>query len=166
MRTSSLIVLMMLAGCGSGSAQFEEQGDCVPPAGSTMVNVDPSWQPQFQGSCLLPRGATRTQPFERFRTRAEFDARIDVASCPNLSAAMVDFATAEVLLIGGYNNEIGGVSIKFLADDGATRYLGLLGRAVGFPLPDFLVRAPASQKPMVLRSCRSVCVRNCDQAIP
>jgi hypothetical protein len=156
-------LVLLVAGCGGG--HYTLQGDCSPPAGTSTITIDPNWIPQFPGTCLLPPGSTRSAPFEEFRSRAAFEARVDVASCPTLSVASIDFTSTEVLLIGGYDLDSsgGGVLVRNVSEDAANRYLGLLTQPVGFPPPDFLVRLPASPKPIVLRWCHDVCVGNCDK---
>ena len=158
------LLLMLLAGCGAPSGdlvrhegprtpQFSLQGECAPSTVSTPVTVA-----TFTSSCVR----SLAEP-TLLDTAAELDALFE-GSCgdkPN-----VDFRERRVLVVPARGASEWFVFPSFVGERSDALEVGLVIRPQGALPPDALVVLPRVAVPVELRWCRSVCVKNCDVAIP
>lgn len=162
--TKRLLALLLLAGCGARttgelnneqgprSPQFVLQGDCAPSAVSTPVQVT-----SFQSHCLAMPSAPRL-----ITTEQEYDALFD-SGCEK---PVVDFSSSRVLIVPARGASEWFVFTNFVNARSDGLEFGLVIRPQGALPPDSIVVLPLEPAPVELRWCRSVCVKNCDVAIP
>ena len=158
------LLLILLAGCGARtgdlvqnegprSPQFALQGECAPSTASTPVSVR-----TFSSSCIKPLGEPTL-----LDTAFDLDSLFDVTCSdkPN-----VDFSVSRVLVVPARGASQWFVFPNFVGERSDALEVGLVIRPQGSLPPDALVVLPRVPGPVELRWCRSVCVKNCDVAIP
>lgn len=156
-------LLVLLAACGPSRDVTEQtgprvprlvlQGACAPSSVSTAVAP-----PTYTSSCIRPLSAPTL-----LDTAAQFDGLFDVncSDKPN-----IDFALHRVLVVPARGASEWFVFPNFVGERSAALEVGLVIRPQGIPPPDSLLVLPRTPGPVELRWCRSVCVENCDVAIP
>jgi len=137
---------------GPRSPRFVLEGDCAPSARSTPVTVS-----GFQSSCLATLNAPRL-----FDTAAQFDALFD----QNCFKPEVDFNVNRALVVPARGASEWFVFTNFVNERSDGLEIGLVIRPQGSLPPDSIVVLPKNPGAVELRWCRSVCVENCDVAIP
>lgn len=157
-------VALLLAGCGgAGTTRLLEdtgprqprlvlQGDCAPSINSATAAMT-----TFQSQCMRSLGAPTL-----IDTAADFGALFDV----NCQAPAVDFATSRVLVVPARGASEWFVFPNFVMARSDALEVGLVIRPQGALPPDSIVVLPRTPSPVELRWCHSVCVENCDVAIP
>jgi hypothetical protein len=162
-RSAGILMSMWLMGCGAPTVldqveesprrpQFRLEGDCAPSAVSNPVQVT-----SFQSSCLEMVSAPRL-----LSTAEEYDA-IFPAGCEK---PVVDFSARRVLVVPARGASEWFVFTNFVNARADGLEVGLVIRPQGIPPPDSLVVLPLEPGSVELRWCHSVCVKNCDVAIP
>lgn len=158
------LLLVLLAGCGAPtgdlvqnegprSPQFVLQGECAPSTASTPVSVR-----RFSSSCIKSLGEP-TLVDTAFDLEALFD--VTCSDKPN-----IDFFVSRVLVVPARGASQWFVFPNFVGERSDALEVGLVIRPQGSLPPDALVVLPRTPGPVELRWCRSVCVKNCDVAIP
>lgn len=158
------LLLLLLAGCGAPTRdfvqqegprtpQFALQGECAPSTVSTPVTAA-----TFSSSCVRSLGEPTL-----LDTAGELDALFDVncSDKPN-----VDFARSRVLVVPSRGASEWFVFPSFVGERTDALEVGLVIRPQGALPPDALMVLPRVPAVVELRWCRSVCVKNCDVAIP
>jgi len=162
--TSVWASLFFLVACGgepgstldverASGAQFRLEGDCGPSARSTALPVRLS-----STRCLVA-----TQPPTLVET-AEDLRRLVTPGCTE--GLEVDFATSKVLVVSARGASEWFTFINFVQARADALEVGLVIRPQGALPPDTLVVLDRAAPPLELRWCRSVCIANCDQALP
>lgn len=137
---------------GPRSPRFVLQGPCAPSAVSSSTPVDAR-----QSTCV------RSLPAPTLvQTAASFDALFDV----NCEKPAIDFSQRRVLIIPARGASESFVFPNFISERSDAIEVGLVIRPQGAPPPDSMVLLPLTPAALELRWCRSVCVENCDVAIP
>ncbi len=95
-------------------------------------------------------------------TAEQFDALFE-AIC---AKPPVDFTVNSVLVVPAQGASEWFVFTNFVNERNDALEIGLVIRPQGAPPPDSLVVLPRSPGAVELRWCRSVCIKNCDLAIP
>ena len=137
---------------GPRSPRFVLQGQCAPSAVSSSTLVDAR-----QSTCVRPLTAPTL-----VQTAADFDALFDV----NCAKPAIDFSQHRVLIIPARGASEWFVFPNFVNVRSEAMEVGLVIRPQGAPPPDSMVLLPLTPAALELRWCRSVCVENCDVAIP
>jgi hypothetical protein len=156
------VVLAVSSACGARVTDFENQGprsprfvlegQCAPSSVSTPVQVA-----SFQSSCLGSLSAPRL-----IEEVAQFDGLFDV----NCQKPEIDFAANRALIVPARGASEWFVFTNFVNERSDALEIGLVIRPQGALPPDSIVVLPRSPGSVELRWCRSVCVENCDVAIP
>ena len=137
---------------GPRSPQFALQGSCAPSAVSTTRSID-----QRTSTCVRPLTAPTL-----IETAADFDALFDV----NCEKPNIDFSVTRVLIVPARGAQEWFVFPNFVGERSDALEVGLVTRPQGAPPPDTLLLLPVSPATVELRWCHSVCIKNCDVAIP
>ena len=157
-------MLLSLSGCGAPgrielmedpgprSPQFSLQGSCAPSSVSTARALN-----QLTSSCVRPLSAPAL-----IETAADFDALFDV----NCDKPSIDFSVTRVLIVPARGAQEWFVFPNFVGERSDALEVGLVTRPQGALPPDTLVLLPQTPSRVELRWCHSVCVKNCDVAIP
>lgn len=155
-------LLLLLAGCGAPSVVLQEdaarypelvlQGECAPSTVSTALTLS-----SIESRCLRSLSAPTL-----IDEVAGFDALFD-SSCEKPA---VDFAVNRVLVVPARGAREWFVFTNFVNERSDALEIGLVTRPQGALPPDTLLVLPREPARVELRWCRSVCVKNCDVAIP
>lgn len=157
--------LLLVMGCGAPGAttllerdaprqpRLVLQGACAPSVNSSTVAA----MNTLESRCLRPLSTPAL-----IETATDFDALFDV----NCAQPAVDFATSRVLVVPARGAAEWFVFPHFVMERADALEVGLVIRPQGALPPDSLVVLPRAPAPVELRWCRSVCVENCDVAIP
>ena len=156
--------VLLLLGCGGPGTtrlleqdgprqpRFELQGACAPSVNSAVASMT-----TFPSRCVRSLAAPAL-----IDTAADFEALFDV----NCQAPAVDFATHRVLVVPARGATEWFVFPNFVMARSDAIEVGLVIRPQGALPPDSIVVLPLTPSPLELRWCHSVCVENCDVAIP
>lgn len=156
------VALVLLAACGGPpdtvlnqggprGPRFVLRGDCAPSTRATVTITDASTLHCTESS-LSPT---------LFESDAAWTAQFG-DRCPH----GVDLSQARFVLVPARGAQEWFVFPNFVAQRDDAIELGLVIRPQGALPPDTVVRLPRDGRPIELRWCRSVCVENCDVAIP
>lgn len=128
------------------------EGQCAPSTASNPVTVT-----TLTSSCLRPLGEPTL-----LDTQADLDGLFD----PTCEKPAVDFGTYRVLVVPARGASEWFVFPNFVGERSDALEVGLVIRPQGSLPPDALMLLPRTPAAVELRWCRSVCVQNCDVAIP
>jgi hypothetical protein len=153
----------LLLGCGgAGTTRLLQegprqprlvlQGSCAPSVNSGLASMT-----TFTSQCVRSLNAPTL-----IDTAADFDALFEL----NCQQPAVDFATSRVLVVPARGATEWFVFPNFVMARSDALEVGLVIRPQGALPPDSLVVLPRTPEAVELRWCRSVCVENCDVAIP
>lgn len=156
-------MLLCLSGCGPGVSDLELQngprqprlvlqGDCAPSTAGTLLQVE-----SREARCLSPLNAPQL-----VETQAAYDALFD----QDCEKPEVDFASKRVLVVPARGASEWFVFPNFVTQRFDALEVGLVIRPQGALPPDALVFLPRTPAAVELHWCRSVCVENCDVALP
>ena len=137
---------------GPRTPRFVLQGECAPSARGTPLTVD-----GFQSTCINSVSAPGL-----LDTAEQYDALFP----PTCFKPEVDFTTNRLLLVPARGASEWFVFTNFVNERSDALEIGLVIRPQGALPPDSFVVLPRSPGAVELRWCRSVCVENCDVAIP
>jgi hypothetical protein len=137
---------------GPRAPRFVLQGQCAPSAVSAAATVE-----ERTSTCVKQLGAPTLVD-----TAADFDALFD-ATCEKPA---IDFTQHRVLVVPARGANEWFVFPNFLNARTDALEVGLVIRPQGAQPPDALVLLPRTPEAVELRWCHSVCVENCDVAIP
>lgn len=158
-------LFLLLAACGPArTGEIAEQtgprtprlvlqGACAPSSVSTAVAALTS-----TSACIRPLTAPTL-----LDAADQLDALFDV-NCSDKPP--IDFASHRVLVVPARGASEWFVFPNFVGERGDALEVGLVIRPQGIPPPDSLLVLPRTPGAVELRWCRSVCVENCDVAIP
>ena len=128
------------------------QGDCAPSVNSAVSSMT-----TFESQCVRSLSAPTLVD-----TAADFAALFDV----NCQAPAVDFTSSRVLVVPARGASEWFVFPNFVMARSDALEVGLVIRPQGALPPDSIVVLPRTPSAVELRWCHSVCVENCDLAIP
>ena len=153
---------LLMAGCGAAPVDLSEngprrpefvlQGDCAPSTVSNPVQVT-----GFQSTCMSAGNAPRL-----ITSAQDYDALFD-SVCEKPA---VDFSLNRVLIVPARGASEWFVFTNFVNARADGLEIGLVIRPQGALPPDSIAVLPLEPAAVELRWCRSVCVKNCDVAIP
>lgn len=159
---AALVVLLMLGGCGARATtelidgprqpRLVLQGACAPSSVGTLLPVD-----SRDSTCVR----SLAQP-TLVANAGEYDALFD-STC---TKPEIDFSVNRVLVVPARGATEWFVFPHFVTARSDALEVGLVIRPQGALPPDQLLLLPLTPGAAELRWCRSVCVENCDVAIP
>lgn len=158
-------LFLLLAACGAGrttdvvektgprSPRFVLRGECAPSTVGAPVAVV-----TFTSSCMRALASPTL-----LDSAEQLDGLFDVTCSdkPN-----IDFGLKRVLVVPARGAAEWFVFPSFVGERSDALEVGLVIRPQGSLPPDALVVLPRTPGTVELRWCRSVCVENCDVAIP
>lgn len=160
-RCSLLLAALALVGCGPQAVELLDngprqprliqQGACAPSTAGTELTVE------TRASACVRRLSGLTLAEDEAAFASLFEAGCEVP--------VVDFTQRRALVLSS-SNARGSLFAHFLHARADALEVGVLDQPVGSLIPTTIMLLPLAPGPLELRWCNTVCVQNCDVAIP